>query len=175
MNRNGRPQAKTERNERIRKLREEDRLTLEEIGEMFGISYQRVQQIVGPTGNSKERRIQRANEIINDPANWGRSNADLGRELGLHPTTVARHRKPIPEREKYRRRVLDKSRPEGECLIYQGYIDPQGYPRLSMHGEAGYAYQVMIDVPEGEYVHRTCDNKACVNPDHLYTSKKLMV
>lgn len=47
-------QKLVERNEEIKSLRFDDHLTLKEIGDIYGVSRERIRQIVGNTGSLKE-------------------------------------------------------------------------------------------------------------------------
>ena len=44
------------------------------------------------------------------------------------------------------------------------------YPReqaLSMHAEEPMKLEIIGEIPEDHHVHHTCENRLCVNPEHL--------
>ena len=74
----------------------------------------------------------------------------------------------------------------GDCLLWTGYVDPKGYPRISIPGrKAAHAYRVAYElfvgpIPDGLTLDHTCHNgdpdcpggttcrhRRCVNPAHL--------
>lgn len=70
------------------------------------------------------------------------------------------------------RRLLLRSRWEGECLLWDRYVHANGYGRLRFLKRDWYAHRLMYvavhgEVPEGKTVDHSCHTLACINPDHL--------
>lgn len=70
--------------------------------------------------------------------------------------------------------ITEKTLKDGECLIWQGATDKDGYPRYydpTVRVETGdglvYVRRWILGAAKGEIVEDTCDNKLCVNIDHL--------
>ena len=58
------------------------------------------------------------------------------------------------------------------CLEWQGSKDTAGYGQLSINGKLVYVHRLSYEsakgkIPLGLEILHSCDNKICINPDHL--------
>ncbi len=90
-----------------------------------------------------------------------------------------RGRNRIPEESLAAARAAVSSRvirvPFSDCHYFDGVLGPGGYGRFSVHGRRFPAHRLAYEaahgaIPSGppdNVVMHTCDERSCVNPDHL--------
>lgn len=71
-----------------------------------------------------------------------------------------------------RHRFHQRTTKQGDCLIWDGPTDKDGYGTFHLRGASRRAHRVAWfdqhgEIPDGYVVNHTCRNRACVNVQHL--------
>jgi len=69
-------------------------------------------------------------------------------------------------------RLTGKTEQVGECTVWTGMRDKDGYGRISWRGRSVRVHRLVWEhlhgpLPAGTILRHTCDNPPCVNPEHL--------
>ena len=74
--------------------------------------------------------------------------------------------------------LWNRTEKEGDCLMWQGYKDKDGYGTITIKGVPHRTHRLAYILTHLEplmdlWVLHTCDRPSCINPEHLYAGTQI--
>lgn len=168
-------EKKNKRNEDMMSMRKNG-ITYKEIGYKFGISRERVYQILGKSDiDACSKRNEHRNKKIRQLRMLGHNINEISNKIGMSIGSINRLSScPPPYIRVWWNINIDNC---NECWSWTGAwmgSDKHRYGHMTINKKGVLVHRFFWewknnrDVPKGKYVLHKCNNTRCVNPDHLY-------
>lgn len=146
-------------------------MTLREIGDVFGVSGERIRQITDDIDFPEYRQDDKAKAI--EMRRAGLKTNEIAEAFGISVSTAQAWVKGIERGGSYSARFWESVDKSGSCWLWKKSRYPTGYGHVMVSGKSGYAHRVAWElthgpIPAGMHVCHKCDNPPCCNPDHLF-------
>src|SRR5262245_5819531 len=102
--------------------------------------------------------------------------ASFGERLRVSSRAVRTSHPPLPRTRSWlrwsRSGGTEANGAMSECIPWWGAVHEQGYGRIGGRHDRRFAHRMIWEecfgpLPEGAIIHHTCENRLCVNPEHM--------